>query len=129
MKWDWKEFRTTLWTLFVMAIPLMKLLGVGLPATWSWWGILSPVWGSWVLILGFLAFRKLKDRPAHPRDTYGQQTDFVALKVHKDFQAGKISAEEYRTANLDPVTTLVPPKPQLPPRIWREGRGWLNNKE
>ena len=32
----------------------LKLTGTGPVATWSWWLVLSPVWGSAALALGIL---------------------------------------------------------------------------
>lgn len=30
---------------------LLKVLGIGIVATWSWWRVTSPVWGMWGLVL------------------------------------------------------------------------------
>lgn len=29
----------------------LKLAGVGVVATWSWWLVLSPLWIPWVIVL------------------------------------------------------------------------------
>jgi hypothetical protein len=33
----------------------MKLLGLGVVASWSWWWVTAPLWGPLAFILGFLA--------------------------------------------------------------------------
>jgi hypothetical protein len=34
---------------------VMKLMGWGAVATWSWWWVLSPLWLPIVIVLGFMA--------------------------------------------------------------------------
>ncbi len=48
-------------SLFFLLLFVMKVLGIGVVATWSWWWITAPLWGPLVLVLlvgltVFLAF-------------------------------------------------------------------------
>lgn len=47
-----------LWTLLFIIMFVMKVLGVGAVATWSWWWVTAPLWGPialcFLIIIGFL---------------------------------------------------------------------------
>ena len=40
-----------LWGIVFVILLVLKLTGVGMVATWSWWWVLAPIWGPWVLLL------------------------------------------------------------------------------
>lgn len=133
---NWKEVNGTIVLLLYVLIITLKLVGVGEPATWSWWTVLFPIWtlGAvctvlWIFLLGGLSLKWLMAPPR--KKSYGQETDFVGLARHREFISGKVTTEEFRRASMEPVTTTMPTtKPQAPPaRIWREGHGYLKNKD
>jgi len=41
-------------TILFLIFLVLKLTGVGMVATWSWWWVLSPLWIPIVVILGIL---------------------------------------------------------------------------
>jgi len=41
-------------TVLFLIFLVLKLTGVGMVATWSWWWILSPLWIPIVVVLGIL---------------------------------------------------------------------------
>ena len=47
-----------LWTLLFIIMFVMKVLGIGAVATWSWWWVTAPLWGpiaiSLLIVIGFL---------------------------------------------------------------------------
>ena len=41
-------------TILFLIFLVLKLTGVGMVATWSWWWVLSPLWIPIVVVLGIL---------------------------------------------------------------------------
>jgi hypothetical protein len=41
-------------TIIFLIFLVLKLTGVGMVATWSWWWVLSPLWIPIVVVLGIL---------------------------------------------------------------------------
>lgn len=41
-------------TIIFLIFLVLKLTGVGMVATWSWWWVLSPIWIPIVVVLGIL---------------------------------------------------------------------------
>ena len=41
-------------TVLFLIFLVLKLTGVGMVATWSWWWVLSPLWIPIVVVLGIL---------------------------------------------------------------------------
>lgn len=42
---------TSIFTLIFIVFLFLKLAGIGVVATWSWWAVTSPLWVPWAIVL------------------------------------------------------------------------------
>jgi hypothetical protein len=56
----------------VMALPVLKFMGLGPMASWSWLWVLMPVWGPWAVLSVIMVFERLVEALQGVRNTQTQ---------------------------------------------------------
>jgi hypothetical protein len=55
-----------------MALPVLKFMGLGPMASWSWLWVLMPVWGPWAVLSVIMVFERLVEALQGVRNTQTQ---------------------------------------------------------
>jgi hypothetical protein len=64
----------------VLLLPILKLLHVPGVADWSWFGVLTPVWGPGALLALIIAFERLVSTAKRVPVSYHKEA--MAQKLH-----------------------------------------------